>query len=147
MLKIRAPALLHSTFGIWRVVWGILTSVERFFKNRPTLPTFVCLSFLCDPRADLQPFCGFYWNRFDFSIILYIRSGKSLTYAAKPTIILPSLGYLCEYLFRKRDRLLENCVKGRRFLFVIVANILIITKWIKFAMWLLRLFASPRKKP
>ena len=53
---------------------------------------------------------------------------SSLTYAAKPTIIFPSLGYLCEYLFRKRERLLENCVKGRGFLFVIVANILIITK-------------------
>ena len=137
MLKIRAPALLRSTFGIWGVVWGTLTNVEGFFKKSTNITYVVCFV--------VVGFIG--TGLISLSCLTFVGLDKSLAYAAKPTIIFPSLGYLCGYLFKKRDRLLENCVKGRRFLFIIVANILIITKWIKFAVWLLRRFASPLKKP
>lgn len=105
---------------------------ERIFK-KSTNRFLRCV--ICRPCVVPEPiyshFVGFIGTGLiSLSSLTFVGLDKSLTYAAKPTIIFPSLGYLCGYLFKKRDRLLENCVWGAgggRFLFVIVANILIIT--------------------
>ena len=67
---------------------------ERILKkiDQP-FPTLCVLSSLCGSRADLQPFCGFYWNRFDFSIILYIRGfGQILNLRSKADDHISELG-------------------------------------------------------
>ena len=113
---------------------------ERIFK-KSTNRFLRCV--FCRPCVVPEPiyshFVGFIGTGLiSLSSLTFVGLDKSLTYAAKPTIVFPSLGHLCGYLFKKRDRLLENCVcvcvfvgggggGGGRFLFVIVANILIIT--------------------
>ena len=87
---------------------------ERIFK-KSTNRFLRCV--FCRPCVVPEPiyshFVGFIGTGLiSLSSLTFVGLDKSLTYAAKPTIIFPSLGHLCGYLFKKRDRLLENCVCG-----------------------------------
>ena len=79
---------------------------ERIFK-KSTNRFLRCV--FCRPCVVPEPiyshFVGFIGTGLiSLSSLTFVGLDKSLTYAAKPTIIFPSLGHLCGYLFKKRDR-------------------------------------------